>query len=155
MGKTSLEARLERIGFRHEQIATSFSLQQAFGLVKREEFPGDGEPTFYNEYIFRENVERVVRYLRRLDPAEKQTLEQLIKQIRLKQGLPLNDVQGIPNNMLQAARTTGLLDVTRIQTTTGGEQSFAFTPHFYTFGARQDDLIPDIWDEVKLFVAEA
>jgi hypothetical protein len=153
MGKGSLEARLEQMGFRHEQISTSLSLQRAFELVKEERFPGDRESTFYNEYIFRENIERVVRYLRRLDVVGRQTLEQLIKQIRLKQGLPLDDLQGIPNPMLHAARTTGLLDVTRIRTTTGGEQLFAFTPHFYTFGARQDDLIQDTWDEVKLFVA--
>lgn len=151
--ESNLEARLEQLGFRHDQVSSSFSLQQAFKLVKKEKFSGDKEPTLYNEYIFRENVERVVRYLRRLDTQERQTLEQLVEQIRLKQGLPLNELQAIPNSMLCAARTTGVFDVTRIQTATGVEQSFAFTPHFYTFGDQPDDAIQDTWDEVKLFVA--
>jgi hypothetical protein len=151
--KSELQARLENQGLPHASISVSFDLQKAFGLLKAGDFNGEREPVFYNEYIFQKNIEQVVRYLRRLEENEREQLENLIGQIRLNQGFPIRDIKGIPNPMLQAARTTGLLDVTRIRTIDGKEQAFAFTPHFCTFGARSVGPFDDIWNEVQLFVA--
>lgn len=145
-----LTGALNEQGFKKKDAEIALELQAGFQILKKSAV---GFSTLiYSPYVWGENANKIIHFISHLDKSSKNTIEQLLKSISLNQGIPLELLQSFPKDLFAASRKTGLVDVCQVSTKTGVEKGFAFTPRMWgTLGG--DALLPDIYDDVKLFLS--
>ncbi len=142
---------LHEDGHKARDSEMALELQTEFKILKKSSSPGS-RPLFYSPYIWGENAAKIIGFISHLDKPSKDLVENLLNMISLNQAVPLENITSIPSELFSASRKTGLVDVCHISTKTGVEKCFAFTPRMWGT-LKSDLLIPDIYDDVKLFLS--
>jgi hypothetical protein len=142
---------LEEGGHRARDSEMALELQTEFKILKKSNLTGSS-PLFYSPYVWGENAAKIVGFVSHLDGPSKKLIENLLSTISLDQAVPLEKIVNIPSELFSAIRKTGLVDVCHISTKIGVEKCFAFTPRMWGT-LRSNILIPDIYDDVKLFLS--
>jgi hypothetical protein len=142
---------LEESGHKAQDNKMAIELQTDFRILKRSSSPGF-PPLIYSPYVWGENAGKIIGFVSHLDKRSKEVVENLLNAVSLNQGMPLEDITEVPTGIFSASRKTGLVDVCHVSTRTGVEKCFAFTPRMW--GTLKNDLlVPDIYDDVKLFLS--
>ncbi len=141
---------LKEDGRKPSDSEMALELQTDFRILKKSSLP-DSSPLIYSPYIWGENAEKIISFVSHIDKPSKDIVENLLNKIALEQAIPLENINA-PSELFSASRKTGLVDVCHISTKLGVEKCFAFTPRMW--GTLKNDLlIPDIYDDVKLFLS--
>jgi hypothetical protein len=143
-----------KAGHREEDVRRALELQQVFQLMRWKDLPDFGGKLFYNEYLWGHKIEKVAPVLAKLRGQDYQHLRALIEEIKTVQGLGIDRITSAPAHLVQMAANVGIIDAVTIETLSGREQTFTFSPLFYGYraGPVPTELL-DTSDQVKLFVA--
>lgn len=148
-----LESELTEIlvneGFAEEKITLSLTLQNQFKLITKLNKLNGNDPIISNEYIWGENHDKIARAISDIQFDKRQTLKDIIELIQSSQGIPIEKLPQIDNNLLLLAKKTGMINSTTIISNRGVKKDFGFTPNIL----RSNDINNDILDDVKLLLA--
>jgi len=150
--KDELVHELQDQGYNDKEIALAMELQKGFSILAESDLALPSEPMIYSPYVWGENAPKILKYISHLDEGSRATVKAVLEETSHNQALPLDKLNSFPQDLLTAARKIGLLDVCQVSTRAGVEKGFAFTPRMWgSLGS--DKLIPDIYDDVKLFLS--
>ena len=141
-------------GLDEAHVREALHLHEAFKLLQRRDVPDLDLTLVYNEYLWGDKLERVEKILGGLRTRDTNHLLALTEEIRGVQGRAAETLTAAPPHIVEMAVNTGIIDSVTIETASGREKTFTFSPNVYGFRARPQHLDAlDISDQVKLFVA--
>ena len=94
-------------------------------------------------------IKKIAAAIAPLELQQKQSMKQMIEIIQNSQGVPLDKLPPIDQNLMILAKKTGILNPAIISSTRGLEKEFEFTPDLL----KTDSVNEDILDDVKLLLA--
>lgn len=148
---------VERIigkGFTEDDAREAIDLAESFRLLQRREVPDFGTSLLYNEYLWAHKMDRVQGVLAGLGDRDTNDLLALMEEIGRAQGTPTEALTAAPRHLVDMATRVGLVDGIKIETMSGREKTFTFSPQFDGLGAgRVDFELAGISDHVKLLIA--
>jgi hypothetical protein len=146
--------RMVKAGHREEDVRRALELQRVFQLMRSKDLPDFGGKLLYNEYLWGHKIDKVAPVLAKLHGEDYQHLRALIDEIKTVQGMGIDRLTAAPRHLIDMAANVGIIDAVTIETLSGREQTFTFSPLFYGYraGPAPADLL-DTSDQVKLFVA--
>lgn len=145
---------LVKAGHGEEHVRRALELQQSFQLMRRKHLPDFGAAILYNEYLWGHKIDKVAPVLARLPGRDYEQLRALVEEIKTVQGLGIERLTAAPVHLVEMAANVGIIDAVTIETASGREQTFTFSPLFQGYRAGPaDTALLDTSDQVKLFVA--
>lgn len=146
--------RLVAEGFTEEGVREAIELAESFGLLQRREVPDFGTSLLYNEYLWAHKMDRVQEVLAGLRDRDTNHLLALMEEIGQAQGTATDALTAAPPHLVEMATRVGLVDGIKIETTSGREKVFTFSPQFHGLGAGPvNHQLIGISDQVKVLVA--
>ncbi len=146
--------RLVREGFTEEGVREAIDLSESFALLHRRDVPDFGTSLLYNEYLWAHKIDRVQEVLARLGDRDTNDLLALMEEIGQAQGTAAEALTAAPPHLVEMATRVGLVDGIKIETTSGREKVFTFSPQFHGLRAGPaDNQLMGISDQVKILVA--
>ena len=143
-------AALEVMGFSAEVRATALAALRLIGMVQRVQPSPSDEFIIYNEYVWRNGVVPIARFLASLPTNEREVLTSISTHVMKQPGVSLSQFGSIDPKLISTARKVGFLDVTRVVTGRGNETLFTFSS---TLESGLPITSTDVLHERKLFVA--
>lgn len=115
-------------------VATEEAAQRAIGYLEALHLAtrvrsADGEDVIFNPNVWSDDVDYTAAALRAEDGAVRAALSGLIEEVARTAGLPQDQVTSTDSRWIDYAVAKGLLLRSLVQTTTGEERAFLFTPH--------------------------
>jgi len=144
-----IQIELENEGFSQTDISLALELQEGFEILKKAKV--DNQFLVFSPYVWGENASKILHYISRLDNESKNYIKEVLDRVAQNQALPLDAIKNFPNDLISAARKTGLLDICQVLTRRGVQKEFCFTPRMW--GSLGSRVVPDIYDDVKLFLS--
>ena len=143
-----------KAGHREEDVRRALELQHSFQLLRSKDLSDFGGKLLYNEYLWGHKIEKIAPVLAKLPGRDYEFLRALIDEIKGVQGQGIDRLTAAPQHLIEMAAHVGIIDTVTIETASGREQTFTFSPFFYGYkaGPAPADLL-DTSDQVKLFVA--
>jgi len=142
------------LGIAETDAYQAVELAEAFRLIQRRDVPDFGKSLLYNEYLWAHKMDGVQRVLAGLGDRDTNDLLGLMEEVRQAQGTPAEALTAAPPHLIQMATRVGLVDGIKIETASGREKTFTFSPQFHGLGTgRTDSGLHGISDQVKLLVA--
>ena len=143
-----------KAGHREEDVRRALELQDVFHLMRSKDLSDFGGKLLYNEYLWGHKIDKIAPVLAKLPGPDYQYLRALIDEVKQVQGLGIDRLTAAPQHLIDMAAKVGIIDAVTIETLSGREQTFTFSPLFYGYkaGPAPSDLL-DTSDQVKLFVA--
>lgn len=140
---------LVKRGYREENIALAFAIQEQFKLIQRINKLKSSDPIISNEYVWGNNHEKIALALSNIEFDRKQSLREVIEIIQNYQGYPLEKLPEIDNDLILLAKKTGMITPNTIVSSRGFRKEFAFSPNMLEPLTYNDDIL----DDVKLLLA--
>ena len=140
----------------HDEDITrdAMDIASGFHLLDRKRVGDFGMELNYNDYLWGHKIERIGPILASLGTQQTTALLALMEEIHQAQGAPLDRLTAAPAQIVKLAAQTGIIDTVTIQTASGRDKTFSFSPHFYGVQAGPaNPLLIDTADQVKLVVA--
>lgn len=145
--ENELMSKLDKIGFREEEIILSCAIQQQFKLLQK--LSKGREPIYSNEYVWGPNHEKIAYGIRDLGFEDRESIARLIDLVQTNQGYPVESISHIKGDILLLARKTGIITPTRIVTNRDFSKEFVFSSNLIGEGLYNDDIL----DDVKILLA--
>lgn len=146
--------RLIADGFTEDDAREAIDLAESFGLLQRRDVPDFGTSLLYNEYLWAHKMDRVQTVLAGLGDRDTNDLLALMEEIGQAQGIPAEALTAAPQHLVQMAIRVGLVDGIKIETLSGREKMFTFSPQFHGLGTGRVNLeLAGISDQVKVLIA--
>jgi hypothetical protein len=140
---------LEVAGFPGDIHKRAFVALGAIGILRRQRSSALGEDVLYSPYVWGTEAVEIAEFLNQLPANEREALTSLHRTVVDRPGTSV-DALGANKRLLSGARKIGLVDATRVLTSEGKEQAFAFSPAL----ERQLQMgSTDVAHERKLFVS--
>ena len=124
----------------------------AYELLRRRHVADFNTEFMYNDFLWGENIDRTTHALAALPSSIRDGLRALLDELHRHEGRPTAEIESASPDLVRTAAALGLIDATRIESTSGRTAEFHFTPLFRGIGVSRDE-IPDALDQVKLVVA--
>lgn len=141
--------KLIEAGYSEQDINIALAIQEQFQLIQKVNLTKTNDPIISNEYIWGRNHKKIAAAIAPLELQQKQSMKQMIEIIQNSQGVPLDKLPPIDQNLMILAKKTGILNPAIISSTRGLEKEFEFTPDLL----KTDSVNEDILDDVKLLLA--
>lgn len=129
--------------------ARAFSILAHLGLLRRERSARLKEDIIYSPYVWGSEAVPIGEFLHNLPANEREIAAELHRAVADRPGVTVSSLPG-GRELVDSARKVGLIHATRVVTSTGQEQAFAFSP------ALERQLAPgrtDVANDRKLFTA--
>ena len=136
-------------GYTEQEISIALAIQEQFQLIQKVNLTKTNDPIISNEYIWGRNHKKIASAIAPLQLNQKQSMKQMIEVIQNKQGMPLEKLPPIDENLLILAKKTGILNPAIISSSRGLEKEFEFTTDLL----KTNSINEDILDDVKLLLA--
>jgi hypothetical protein len=145
---------LAYLGIAEADAHQAVELASAFRLIQRRDVPDFDKSLLYNEYRWAHKMDSVQRVLAGLGDRDTNDLLGLMEEVGQAQGTPAEALTAAPPHLIQMATRVGLIDGIKIETASGREKTFTFSPQFHGLRTgRADNELVGISDQVKLLVA--
>lgn len=146
--------KLSGLGIAEADAHQAVELAEAFRLIQRRHVPEFDKSLLYNEYLWAHKMDGVQKVLAGLGDRDTNDLLGLMEEVRQAQGTPAEALTAAPPHLIKMATRVGLVDGVTIETASGREKTFTFSPQFHGLGTgRADSGLHGISDQVKLLVA--
>jgi hypothetical protein len=127
MGETAHRNVLEREGFParlHKQV---FAALETLGVLRRQRSQQLNEEVLYSPYVWGTEAVNVADFISRLPGPEREALVGIFREAMDRPGASVEQLSA-DRRLLAGAQRVGLLDVTRVVSSSGQEHTFAFAP---------------------------
>lgn len=127
--KSELEDSIVSQGFK--KCEAGLELSKTFNLIQiYENVPGINENVFHSPLFLRDNIPKIANAIKKLPSTEHEELDVLLQQIKNSEANPLRTTNISPDN-LKIYNKIGVIDITKVSTSFGREESFLFTPSIW------------------------
>lgn len=124
--KSELIEEISSLGFNSCELG--IGLATKFEMLQEHEIPGVPEPVFHTPYYARENTQKIVHTIGRLDSETRRNAEHILGLVSQNQSTPLSLIKNVPADLINSMQLVGLLDCTKVETASGASEKFLFTP---------------------------
>jgi hypothetical protein len=146
---STIRGMLEAEGYPPGLHAEVFASLRAAGMLRSDRSERLGENVLYSPYVWGTEAVVIAEFLSGLPSSERELMAGIARGAAERPGVGAETISSSPA-MISAAKKVGLVDATRVITSTGGEREFFFSPAIETqlaFGST------DVTHERKLLTA--